>query len=71
MSLIPKILDILEAEVNRHLEQSPHELREFIGALDALGLSRLLEGINQRLRTKIQTHSTSTAGRDHPAFYWS
>jgi hypothetical protein len=52
MSLIPKILDILEAEVNRHLEDSSHELRELIGSLDALGLSRLL-GINQRLRTKL------------------
>lgn len=53
MSLIPQILDSLEAEVNRHLEHSPHELRQLISSLDALSLSRLLESINQRLRTKI------------------
>jgi hypothetical protein len=53
MSSIPKILDILEAEVNRHLEHSPHELKEFIRSLDTLDLSRLLKNINQRLRTKI------------------
>jgi hypothetical protein len=53
MSLILKILDILEAEVNRQLERSRHELREDIGSLGALDLSRLLKGVDQRLRTKI------------------
>ena len=63
MSLIPQILDILEAEVNRHLDRSPRELREYINSLDVFDLSRLLKGVNQRLRTKIlESINPSLAG---------
>jgi hypothetical protein len=46
MSLISKILDILEVEVNRYFEHSPHELRELISSLNILGLLRLFKSIN-------------------------
>jgi hypothetical protein len=53
MSFVLKILDILDAEVNRQLERSRRELKEDISSLGALDLSRLIRGVDQRLRTKI------------------
>ena len=52
MSLILKILDILKAEVHRHLH-SPLDWGEYFESLDVRDLSQLLKGVEQRLRTKI------------------
>lgn len=52
MSLILKILDILEAEVKRHLKLNSRQLED-ISSLSKMDLSRLLRGVDQSLRTKI------------------